>query len=86
MLLDAVSGKNRHYLLKDIQRRHFGAMARKCFGIDAEPLIGDILAATPAVIDKMYASLPAGFPPRVGERILEGLREAVQRLEAMPPA
>lgn len=82
----AVSGKNRHYLLKDIRRRHFDAMGRKCFGVDAEPLIDDILAATPAVIDAMYGTLPAGFPPRVSERILEGLREAAKRLEAMPPA
>ncbi|MGO4395378.1 type II toxin-antitoxin system HipA family toxin [Variovorax sp. M-6] len=82
----AVSGKNRHYFLKDIQRRHFNATARKCFGVDAEPIIGDILATTPAVVDEMYASLPAGFPPQVGERILEGLREAAKRLEAMPPA
>jgi serine/threonine-protein kinase HipA len=82
----AVSGKHRHYRMKDIQRRHFNATAQKCLGAHAEPIIGDILATTPAVIDEMYASLPAGFPPGVAEGILEGLREASRRLEAMPAA
>lgn len=80
----AISGKNRHYLMKDIQRRHFNATARRCFGVDAEPIIGEILATTPVVIDEMYRSLPHGFPPQVADGILEGLRVAAKRLEAMP--
>ena len=44
----SVRGKNKHYLLKDIQRRHFNEMAAQCgLGETAEPLIKDILAATP---------------------------------------
>jgi serine/threonine-protein kinase HipA len=81
----AVSGKNRHYLIKDIQRRHFNAMAQAILGVSAEPLIQDLLARTPAVIEQMYGSLPGGYPARVAEAILEGLRAAAQRLEAMPP-
>jgi serine/threonine-protein kinase HipA len=82
----AVSGKNRHYLMKDIQRQHFNATARKCFGVDVESIIGEILATTPVAIDEMYRSLPPGFPPQVAEGILEGLRDAAKRLEAMPAA
>ena len=80
----AVTGKNRHYLIKDIQRRHFNAMAQAILGVSAEPLIQDLLARTPAVIEQMGASLPHGYPARVAEAILEGLRAAAQRLEAMP--
>jgi len=81
-----VAGKNRHYLMKDIQRRNFNAMAVRCFyGADAEPLIGRLIDATPAAIDTVSASLPADFPARVAERIFDGLRSSAQRLAAMPP-
>ena len=81
----AVSGKNRHYLVKAIQRRHFNATAQQCLGVNAEPLIADVLAKTPHVVRQMYEALPAGFPEHVAERVLAGLAEAAKRLEAMPP-
>jgi serine/threonine-protein kinase HipA len=81
----AVVGKNRHYLMKDIQRRNFNAMASRCFyGPDAEPLIGRLIDATPAAIDTVAATLPDGFPARVAERIFKGLRASADRLAAMP--
>jgi serine/threonine-protein kinase HipA len=82
----AVVGKNRHYLMKDIQRRNFNAMASRCFyGPDAEPLIGRLIEATPAAIDTVTVTLPAGFPARVAERVFGGLRASAERLAAMPP-
>jgi serine/threonine-protein kinase HipA len=82
----AVAGKNRHYLMKDIQRRNFNAMASRCFyGPDAEPLIGRLIDATPAAIETVAAALPKGFPERVAERIFDGLRTSAERLAAMPP-
>jgi serine/threonine-protein kinase HipA len=81
----SVPGKSKHYLLKDIQRRHFNAMAVKCgIGESAEPLIQDILAATPAVIASVQNDLPERFPQNVLDAILRGLRKSVQQLEAMP--
>jgi serine/threonine-protein kinase HipA len=81
----AVHGKNKHYLLKDIQRRHFTAMAARCgVGQSAESLITDILAATPAVIASVQKSLPKGFPQRVLDTILTGLSKSAKQLEAMP--
>ncbi|MGF6598572.1 serine/threonine-protein kinase HipA [Paraburkholderia sp. GAS448] len=80
-----VAGKKRHYLLKDIQRRHFNAMAPRCFyGPDAEAIIGRLIEQTPAVVDKVAAILPAGFPARVADNILAGLRASVDKLAAMP--
>ena len=74
------------YRLRDIERRHFNAMAARCgYGKHAEPLIAKILEATPGVIDRVRGRLPEGFPERVATRILEGLQGAAQRLDAMPP-
>ena len=83
----SVRGKNKHYLLKDIQRRHFNDMATWC-GLDeiAEPLIKDILAATPTVIASVQKNLPKGFPQRMLDGILKGLSKSAKRLEAMPVA
>jgi len=81
----AVSGNNRHYLLKDIQRRHFNATAPRClWAPTAEPLIERLLAATPCVIEQVKSEIPAGFPGLVAERVLGGLAESAHRLEAMP--
>ncbi|CAG9170697.1 Serine/threonine-protein kinase toxin HipA [Cupriavidus laharis] len=82
----AVAGKSRHYALRDIQRRHFNAMASRCFlGANAEQVIGRIIARTPAVIDTVGAMLPAGFPQRVADTILNGLRASAERLAGMQP-
>jgi serine/threonine-protein kinase HipA len=81
----AVHGKNKHYLLKDIQRRHFNAMAARCgVGQSAESLITDILAATPAVIASVQKNLPKGFPQRVLDTVLTGLSKSAKQLAAMP--
>lgn len=81
----AVAGKNRHYLLKDIKRRHFNAMARRCgYGASAEPLIQKIVARTPGAIEEVAAKLPAGFPQRIADAIFKGLRESAAQLAGMP--
>ena len=83
----AVSGKSKHYRLKDVQRRHFNAMAKKChFGPDAESLILGILEASPVVIERVRARVPAGFPATVSDKVLAGLARSAKALEAMPPA
>jgi serine/threonine-protein kinase HipA len=83
----SVRGKSTHYLLKDIQRRHFNYMAAQCgLGETAEPLIKDILAATPAVIASVQQDLPKGFPQHVLDAILKGLSKSAKQLAAMPAA
>jgi len=83
----SVRGKNKHYLLKNIQRRHFNAMAAQC-GVDetAESLIREILAATPAVIASVQKDLPKEFPQHLLDAILQGLMKSAEQLEAMPAA
>lgn len=81
----AVAGKNRHYLIKDIQRRHFNAMAPRCFyGPDAESIIVRLIEQTPAAIDQVASLIPSGFPEQVAARIFAGLKGSAENLAAMP--
>jgi serine/threonine-protein kinase HipA len=62
-------------------------MAAQCgVGETAEPLIEDVLAATPAVIASVQKDLPRGFPQYVLDAILQGLATSAERLGAMPAA
>jgi serine/threonine-protein kinase HipA len=81
----SVRGKNKHYGLKDIQRRHFNHTAAQCgLGETAEPLINEVVAATPDVIVSVQQDLPKRFPQHVLDAILDGLSKSAKRLETMP--
>lgn len=80
----AVDGRNRHYRLRDIRRRHFNAMAARIgHGADAEDIIEELLARTAPAIDEVAAELPADFPPHVAEAIFTGLRWSADALAKM---
>jgi serine/threonine-protein kinase HipA len=80
----AMVGKNRHYLFKEIQRRHFDATAVRCgYGKDAEPIIGRIVERTDAVIGQVSSRLPAGFPQHVADSIFAGLKATVVKLQSV---
>lgn len=82
----ALPGKNRHYAMSKIQRRHFNSTAQKVgYGDSAEPVIEEILARTPAAIAEVRASLPEGFSQHVADSILGGLEQAAKTLQQMPP-
>jgi serine/threonine-protein kinase HipA len=79
----AVLGKNKHYRLAEITPRHFEETARRCgLGSDMESIVSDIVDKTPAVIQQIGATLPAGFPDRVFESIAKGLTRAAKELES----
>lgn len=80
----ALLGKNRHYAMHGIRRRHFNDTARKVgYAPTAEPVIEEILARTPAAIAQVRAELPDDFSPRVAETVLRGLEQAAAALEGM---
>ena len=82
----ALLGKNRHYEMHRIQRRHFNSTARKAgLASTAEPIIDAILARTPAAIAEVQADLPQDFSPRVLDAILGGLEQAAGTLGGMAP-
>jgi serine/threonine-protein kinase HipA len=83
----AVAGKNRHCLLGEIRRRHWnGAAKRNAPGQDFEPTIAEVLAAVPAAVAKVSAALPADFPARVSDPIIQGLLRQAELLARLPPA
>lgn len=80
----ALPGRNKHYVMHTIQRRHFDSTAQKVgYAPTAAPIVEDILARTPAAITQVQAELPRGFDPRVAETILGGLERAAAALAAM---
>lgn len=81
----ALDGKNRHYQIFNIQRRHFNSTARKVgFGADAEHVIEELLQRTPQAIARVEGEIPSGFSQRVADTVLGGLRAAAQALQDMP--
>ncbi|MEM5345355.1 type II toxin-antitoxin system HipA family toxin [Paraburkholderia azotifigens] len=81
----ALLGKNKHYQVHKIERRHFNSTARKVgYGDSAEPLLREIIDRTPEVVEKVRAELPEGFSEQVADRILGGMLSAARTLESMP--
>ncbi len=77
----AISGKNRHYHLATILRRHFNATAARCgWGEHAEDIIGELLAKVDGAIEAVAEQLPEGFPEDVATVIFEGVRRQAGRL------
>ena len=80
----ALLGKNRHYRMHDVQRRHFNSTAKIVgYAETAEPLIQELVARTPAVVEQVQAQLPRGFSQQVVDRVLTGLLSAARMLERM---
>jgi serine/threonine-protein kinase HipA len=82
----AVRGTTKHYRVATITRRHFNATAQQCgLGADMEPVIADVVSKTPAVIEKVGASLPKGFPAGLFDSVTTGLKKAATQIEQMSP-
>ncbi|CAG9207950.1 Serine/threonine-protein kinase toxin HipA [Paraburkholderia sabiae] len=80
----ALLGKNKHYQVHKIERRHFNSTARKVgYGDNAEPLLQEIIARTPEVVEKVRGELPEGFSEQVADKILGGMLAAARALESM---
>jgi serine/threonine-protein kinase HipA len=79
----AFRGKNTHYNLAGILRRHLLATAERDCSIpvdQAELLLDQIIARTPAAIEEVSAMLPRDFPSAVSDAIFRGLTESVRRI------
>ncbi len=81
----AVSGKNRHFALTTVMRRHFNATAAKCgWGESAEDIISDLLGRVEQAIAAVTRQMPGDFPQDVAESIFKGVRHQAQRLQDQP--
>lgn len=80
----AVRSRSNHYLLDNIQHRHWIAQAQQV-GLSAkvgERLIEEVIGQTASVIDEVGGLLLAGFPMDVAEAIFKGMRRQAIRLAA----
>ncbi|CAD6558583.1 type II toxin-antitoxin system HipA family toxin [Paraburkholderia metrosideri] len=78
----AVRGKNVHYLLNQIQRRHWIAQGQRVgfAAADVEIMIDDLTARTETAIDEVSLLLPEDFPMDVAGSIFEGMRRLNKKL------
>ena len=77
----AVDGRNRHYKLVEIHRRHWMAMAG-ALGLEEDPsaLLDQLVAEAPAALDRLAERLPPDYPERLFASVARGVRGAAKRL------
>jgi serine/threonine-protein kinase HipA len=77
----AVRGKSPHWKMREIQSRHWHALARRHGMASTGPdsPFEQVIEQTPAVIETVKSLLPADFPAQVSESILNGLAGAAKR-------
>lgn len=81
----AVSGKNRHYEMANIMRRHFNATAARCgWGRDAEDIIEEVLSNVEPALTSVESQIPPDFPMDAFEAICTGVRRQAQKLAEQP--
>jgi serine/threonine-protein kinase HipA len=78
----SVRSRNVHYLINDIQRRHWISQGQRIgfSASDADEMIDELTARTANVIDEVAALLPDDFPLDVAEAIFIGMRRLNGRL------
>jgi serine/threonine-protein kinase HipA len=78
----AVDGNNRHYLWAGIRARHWNETARRCGIAGMGAILAELVARTPAVLDRVQAAIPAGYPAQLAGSILDGVRASSDRLQS----
>jgi serine/threonine-protein kinase HipA len=78
----AVRSKNVHYLLNQIQRRHWIAQGQRVgfSAANVETMIDELTSRTDAVIDEVSAQLPVDFPMDVADAVFGGMRRLNRKL------
>ncbi len=75
-------GDNRHYKLKEIQRRHWLQTAKKAnypLG-EMSRILEEVADQTSSVVDLVSKSLPDNFPSKISKPIFEGMLKASKSL------
>lgn len=76
----AVRGKNTHYAIAGIRRRHWENLAVLAGLPNASDIIDEVISAAPKAISAVISRLPKGFPASVAEKIVAGLDQSLSRL------
>jgi serine/threonine-protein kinase HipA len=82
----AVRSKNTHWVMRNIQRRHWLQVGREygvvsVHGQSVDSILDDLASRAPEVRDTVEAKLPDSFPLSVSEPILDGLLACADRLK-----
>jgi serine/threonine-protein kinase HipA len=78
----ALRGRRPHYLLREIQPRHFERLAASLGDPEAWPAMQQLVQRVPTAIETIAARLPAGFPVAVWDAITQGLLLQRERFHA----
>lgn len=83
----AITGRNRHYLIRDIRRWHWTAMAT-ALGLErpASALIEELILAVPKAMASVGERLPEDFPRACFDAVAVGATAAVRKLASEPDA
>lgn len=81
----AVRGKNAHWQLNNILRRHWQDVGTRYgivspSGLTVDALIAKVVQHTPTVVHSVQQKLPQGFPQQVAQSIFDGLIQTANRL------
>src|SRR5690349_21306774 len=77
----ALPGERPRYHLASLQRRHFELLGQKLgLGPTATALIDEMRSRTAAVVSRVAADLPRGFPAGLADRVFNGMAHAEKRL------
>ena len=83
----AVTGRNRHYKLVEIQARHWQALALRVGGAPLWQRMRTLVESVDAALERVCGQVPPGFPAVVMDTISAGVRrQAVTFLRAAPVA
>jgi serine/threonine-protein kinase HipA len=75
----AVSGRNRHYKLVEIQARHWRTLALRTGGEPLWDRMRELVASAEAAVDRVAARMPRIFPDMVISKIAAGVRGQVKK-------
>ena len=81
----AVRAKNAHWKMRDIHRSHWLSLGQQYGVVSADgravgQVIDDLVAQTAQVLQTVRAQLPKDFPQALADSILNGLKDAADRL------
>ncbi|MCF6301532.1 MAG: hypothetical protein L3J52_10520 [Proteobacteria bacterium] len=79
----SIDSKNRHYVVKEIQKRHFINHASKAgfSKAEAHKMIKEIVESTHTVINKVETLLTKDFPTSVSDKIFNGMIKHLKKLK-----
>ncbi|QBY53196.1 type II toxin-antitoxin system HipA family toxin [Cupriavidus oxalaticus] len=80
----ALHGKNSHYAIQEIQRRHWFAQGQR-IGFspdDVGSMLDEVVSQTGRAIDAAASALPPEFPLDLADAIFDGMRRQQRRLAA----